>query len=68
MHHSCDYCGTSLGRDVRARFYPEDDSVLCENCFPLPEERAIVIAAPARKSPRVGRVPITLRRKAYRTG
>ncbi len=35
MEYTCDYCGTNINEGLEARFYPEDDSLLCERCFPL---------------------------------
>ena len=58
MHHSCDYCGTELNGDVRGRFYPEDDSLLCEKCFPLVDKRKVLATVPAEKLLRAGRLPV----------
>ena len=35
MNINCGYCGTSLDADSSWRWYPEDDTVLCEKCFPI---------------------------------
>ena len=35
MKLQCGYCGTSLDAECSWRWYPEDDTVLCEKCFPI---------------------------------
>ncbi len=68
MHRSCDYCGVEVGTDMRGRFYPEDDSLLCEECFPVPDKKVTPAAGPAEKLPRAVRLAVTAAEEAGQAG
>jgi hypothetical protein len=38
MTEKCDYCGVTFTGGLRWRIFIEDDSVLCERCFPFSRE------------------------------
>ena len=61
MNLKCGYCGTSVDAECSWRWYPEDDTVLCEKCFPINLRGSSGKAAPAdvANSLRPGQTPAT---------
>ena len=45
----CDRCGTRFAAGLQGRFFPEDDTHLCERCFAFTSEGEPVPSPPGRE-------------------